>query len=216
MQAIRAYVADPSGETALVSGIAAAPFLLSGGLALGWGLSRLPNLAALHQGGVFYRDRKGEHAIPWGMIDGVYQKIVRVYQAGTEVDVRDVYTISLRDGRALVVDYHFADIADFGTAIIGTVTSVLLPACQQAFRAGQTLDFGAVAINARGISADGKVLPWGEVESLSWRQGILASDRGFLQIRRAGGLLAWAKVPIERIKNYQVLMTIASEMARVE
>jgi hypothetical protein len=150
------------------------------------------------------------------MIDGVYQKIVRVYQAGVEVDVRDVYTIALRDGRALVVDYHFADIAEFGNAITGTVARNLLPAFQQAFRAGQTLDFGAVAIDQRGISADGKGLPWGQVESLSWRQGILASDRGFLQIRRAGGLLAWAKVPIERIKNYSLLMEIAATMARIE
>jgi len=139
-----------------------------------------------------------------------------VYQAGLEVDVRDVYTIGLCDGTFVEVDYHFAEVDELGSFLVGTMTDRLLPGHRQAFRAGQPLDFGAVVIDLRGIHTDGKSLSWGEVESLSWKQGILSSDKGFLQIRRASGLLAWAKVPIERIKNYPLLMAIASEMARIE
>src|SRR5262249_44060835 len=156
---------------------------------------------------------KGEQAVPWGMIDGVYQKIVRVYQAGLEVDVRDVYTIGLRDGTFVEIDYHFEDVEAFGSFVVGAGTDGLRAGGEVAFRAGQVLDFGAVRIDSRGMAADGKVISWGEIESLSWRQGILAAEQGFLQIRRVGGLLAWAKVPIERIKNYPLLMAIAGQMA---
>lgn len=216
VRGIIAFVKDPSGENAVLGSLMTAPFLLSGVIALLFGLSRLRRVVSVHQGGFFYRDGKGEQAVPWQMIDGVYQKIVRVYQAGIEVDVRDVYTIGLRDGTFVEVDYHFAEVDELGSFLVGTVTDRLLPGHRQAFRGGQPLDFGAVVIDLRGIHADGKSLSWGEVESLSWKQGILSSDKGFLQIRRASGLLAWAKVPIERIKNYPLLMAIASEMARIE
>ena len=209
------FAKAPSGEKAILGALMALPFLLSGSIALLWALLRLPLRVALHQGGVYYRNRKGEWAVPWAMIDGVYQKILRIYRAGVEVDVRDVYTIALQDGTMLEVDYHFEDVDAFGNALVGYVTEMLLPRCQQAFRAGQTLSFGALGIDRNGVHAEGKSLPWGEVESLSWKQGILSSDKAFLQIKRVGGLLAWAKVPIERVKNYSVLMAVASEMARV-
>jgi hypothetical protein len=209
------FAKAPSGEKALLGALMAAPFLLVGAIALIWALLRLPLRVALHQGGVYYRSRKGEWAVPWPMVDGVYQKILRIYRAGVEVDVRDVYTIALQDGTMLEVDYHFEDVDAFGNALVGYLTDRLLPHCQQAFRAGQTLTFGVVGIDRNGVHADGKSLPWGEVESVSWKQGILSSDRAFLQIKRVGGLLAWAKVPVERVKNYAVLMAIVSEMARV-
>lgn len=212
---ILAFAKDPSGETLLLGSLTAAPFLVAGAIALVWAIFRLPQRVALHQGGIYYRDRKGEWAVPWPMLDGVYQKILRVYRAGVEVDVRDVYTIALRDGTKLEVDYHFADIDAFGAALTHNIDRMLLPPCQQAFQAGQPVAFGVVTIDRQGVRANGKSLSWGEVESFSWKQGILASDRAFLQIKRTGGLLAWAKLPIEQIKNYSVLMALASEMTRI-
>ncbi|MEZ4311578.1 MAG: hypothetical protein R3F14_26390 [Polyangiaceae bacterium] len=45
-------------------------------------------MLTVHQGGFQYRDSRGQSVVPWTSIDGVYQKIVRVYRAGQEVDVR--------------------------------------------------------------------------------------------------------------------------------
>ena len=211
---IFAFTKAPTRENALWAALSI-PFLLSGGFVLISALLRLPLRVAIHQGGLYYRGRRGEWAVPWQMIDGVFQKVVRVDQVGIGVAVRDVYTIALQDGTMLEVDHHFADVDAFGDALVDQVTHMLLPGHQQAFRAGQTLRFGDVGIDKGGIHADGKSLPWGEVESLSCKQGILATDRKFLQIKRVGGLLAWAKVPVEKVKNYDVLMRIASEMTRI-
>lgn len=212
---IFAFAKEPTRENAVLWSLLSVPFLLSGGFVVISALLRLPLRVALHQGGLYYRGRRGEWAVPWPTIDGVYQKVLRVDQVGIGVAVRDVYTIALQDGTMLEVDHHFADVDAFGDALVHQVTHMLLPGHQEAFRAGQTLRFGDVGIDKGGIHADGKSLPWGEVESLSCKQGILATDKSFLQIKRVGGLLAWAKVPVEKVKNYDVLMRIASEMTRI-
>ena len=214
-KAFFALVKDPTSDDVIVSGITAAPFLLAGALLLVLGLFRLPQRACVHQGGLYFRNRKGEWAVPWAMIDGVYQKVLRVYRGDEEIDVRDVYTIDLRDGTRLEVDFHFEAIDAFGAMIAHQLDVLLLPALQQAFRAGQALSFGPVTIDRSGVHTGGKSLSWGEVEAFSWRRGILSSERAFLQIKRTGGLLAWAKVPIEQIKNYSILMALASEVTRV-
>lgn len=215
-QFVRRMLEDPSGETLALGLLTTLPFLLGGGGALWWAARRFGTVVALHQGGFYYKDRSGEWVVPWSAIDGVYQKIVRVLRAGVEVDVRDVYTIALFDGRTLDIDYHFEDVESFGYDLTTALADQRIDACRQAFQAGEPLDFGAIRVDRSGIAADGKTLPWQEVESVSWKAGILSSDRAFMQIKRAGGLLAWAKVPVERIKNYQVLVSILADLGKAE
>jgi hypothetical protein len=214
VQFVRRALEDPSGETLAVGLLTSVPFLLAGGLTLWWASRRFGKVVTVHQGGFHYRDRKGEWVVPWHAVDGVYQKIVRVLRAGVEVDVRDEYTIALFDGRTLEIDYHFEDVDAFGYALTTALTGQRLAGARQAFAAGQALDFGAVLLDRSGIAADGKTLPWHEVESVSWKAGILSSDRAFVQIKRVGGLLAWAKVPVERVKNYHVFVSIVADLGK--
>src|SRR5262249_31464735 len=151
--------------------VASLIFLIPGALALLWGAAHLRKVVTLHHGGFHYKDRKGERAVRWEEVDGVYQKILRVYHLGVEVDVQDAYTIALRDGSRIVVDYHLADIEHLGAAVTEAVTRVLLPVYREAFRAGQRLDFGAVWVDGQGVYAKGKMLPWNEVQGISWKQG---------------------------------------------
>lgn len=215
-RAVFKLVTEEASDDLYVALGASLVILLAGALVLGWGAVRLARAVRLHHEGFVYKDRKGEKAVGWVDVDGVYQRIVRVYQAGVEVDVQDSYTIVLRDGSKIVVDYHLADIDSFGAAVTSAVTERLLPFARQAFRAGQALDFGAVRIDGWGLHAAGKSLPWNEVQGISWKQGILSSDRAFLQIRKVGGLLAWAKLPIEEIKNYPVLIALAADIGKAE
>jgi hypothetical protein len=207
---------DPSGETVTLGLMTTLPFWIAGAIAGVWVLRRVKKVIVLHQGGFHYRDGAREHVVPWQTIDGIYQRIVRVYSVGEEVDVRDEYTICLRDGTSLSFDYHFQDVEAFGGALTSAVTTLALPWYRQAFRAGHPIDFGPVRLDGYGVHTSGKSLPWHEVEGISWKAGILASDRAFLMVRRRGGLLAWAKVPVEEIKNYQVLMAIAADMGKAE
>lgn len=212
VQFVRRALQDLSGETVAIGLLTTLPFLLSGGLTLWWAARRFGKVVTLHRGGFHYRDTSGELVVPWRAVDGVYQKIVRVYRAGVEVDVRDVYTIALTGGRTLEIDYHFEDVEAFGYALTTALAEQHLPAYRQAFAAGQPLDFGPILVDGRGIAAGGKTLSWQEVESVSWKAGILSSDRAFVQIKRVGGLLAWAKVPVEQVKNYHVLVAIVADL----
>lgn len=216
VQFVRRALQDPSGETIAIGLLTTLPFLLGGGGTLWWATRRFGKVVTLHQGGFYYRDRKGEWVVPWSAIDGVYQKIVRVYRAGVEVDVRDVYTIALQDGQTLEIDYHFEDVEAFGYVLTTALSGQRLDACRQAFSAGETLDFGAIRVDRTGIAADGKTLPWQDVESVAWKAGILSSDQAFVQIKRTGGLLAWAKVPVERVKNYHLLVSIVADLGKSE
>lgn len=207
---------DPSTETWILGLLTTVPFLLGAALAGVWAARRIQRVIRLHHGGLHYRDAKGERAVPWRSVDGVYQRIVRVHRAGEDVDVRDEYTIGLHDGTALEIDYHFDEVEAFGSAVTAAVTDLLLPVHREALRAGETLDFGPIRLGADGVHTGDRHLPWDEVESISWKAGILASDTAFLMVRRRGGLLAWAKVPVERIKNYPVLMAIAADMGKAD
>lgn len=209
-------IAEGASDDTIVALCAALVFLLAGTITLLWGAVRFRRIVRLYQGGFVYKDRKSERTIPWNDIDGVYQKIVRVYQLGVEVDVQDTYTIALRDGARIQVDFHFADIDAFGTAVTNAVTALLLPGARQAFHAGYPVEFGPVRLDYNGVHAQGKFLPWNDVQGISWKQGILSSNRAFLQIRRVGGLLAWAKLPIEEIKNYSVLIALAADLRKAE
>lgn len=207
---------DPSRDTWILGLLTTAPFLLGAALAGVWAARRIHKVVRLHHGGLHHRDAKGERAVPWRSVDGVYQRIVRVHRAGEDVDVRDEYTIALRDGTALEIDYHFDEVEAFGSAVTAAVTELLLPVHRDALRAGETLDFGPIRLDAGGVHTGDRRLPWDEVESISWKAGILASDTAFLMVRRRGGLLAWAKVPVEQIKNYPVLMAIAADMGKAD
>lgn len=210
---ILGLVRDES-ESVVGGAIAMMAFTLGGAISLWWTYRSAQKRVALHHGGVHYKNPKGEWLVPWSLIDGVYEKILRTYRGDIEIDVQDVYTIALRDGTMLEVDFHFSDVDAFGSALTDAVTVRLLPRYREALHAGYPVDFGTIGIDGRGVHAEGRSLPWHEVESIVWKQGFLSSDRAYLHIRRAGDLLAWAKLPVERIKNYQALMALVREMGK--
>lgn len=206
----------PGSDDVVTIFMAAVPFLIGGAIPLVVAILRLPNRLAIHQGGVYFRDRKREWIVPWAMIDGVFHKIVRVYRNDVEIATQDEYTIALHDGTAFTVDYRFEAIDMFGLEIMNRVTAMLLPQYLEAFRAGRAVTFGVIGLDGYGVHANGQFLPWQEVESISWKRGLLSSESAFVHIKRRGNLLAWMKLPVEQVKNYQVMMAIAAERAYVE
>lgn len=205
-----------AAETLVLDALAAVTFLAAAVAVFVWGYPRIRRVFALHRGGVRVRDGERERVLPWQDIDAVYQKIVRLYRGGQEVAVRDEYKLSLRDGTVLQVDYRFEQVEALGSAVMTAVTELRAPPARRAFEEGQTLDFGPILLHREGIETGGKRLGWQEIESVSWKAGLLASDKAFLMVRRRGGLLAWAKVPVEEIKNYQVLMVIVADLGKAE
>ncbi|MFO0586078.1 MAG: DUF6585 family protein [Polyangiaceae bacterium] len=206
----------PDSDDVITLFMAAAPFLLGGGIPVVIALLRWNCHLAIHQGGVYYRDRKREWIVPWAMIDGVYHKIVRVFRNGVEIATQDNYTVALRDGSSFTVDYRYDNIELFGKELMERVTAMLLPQYLEAFRAGRAVTFGVIGFDGYGIHANGQMLPWQEVEGISWKRGFIASEKAFVHVKRRGALLSWAKLPVEEVKNYQVMMALAAERTYVE
>ncbi len=214
-------VARGAGSDTIVTLVIAAPaFLLPGAIALVWALRRYRRVVTLCQGGLHVTDARGRcRSIAWHDVNGVTHKIVRVYQRQmlgepVLVDVQDEYTLLLRNNEKVHVDYHFADVDALGQVILQSTTDALLPAMRQAFYAGQSLGFGPIAVDRYGVHVGGNALGWAEVASLTWKPGLLASDRAFLHVNRGGAWMAWAKVPVAEVVNYQVLMALAQELGK--
>ncbi|MEZ4311577.1 MAG: DUF6585 family protein [Polyangiaceae bacterium] len=103
----------------------------------------------------------------------------------------------------------------FGTTLNNVLTEIALPRTATP-SAAATLDFGTVRPDGHGVHIHDKSLAWPEVQSISWKEGLLSSSEAYLMIRRHGGLLAWTKLPIEEVKNYPVLMAIAADMGKAQ
>jgi hypothetical protein len=202
--------------------IATVAFFLPGVIALVWSLRRYRRVVTLFEGGLFVTDARGRgRAIAWHDVNGVTHKILRVYEPqmlgeSRLVDIQDEYTLLLRNSEKVHIDYHFADVDALGQVILQRTTEALLPAMRQAFYAGQSLGFGPIAIDRHRVHVGGSALGWEEITSLAWKTGLLASDRAYLHVNRAGAWMAWAKVPVDEVVNYQVLMALARELHKVE
>ncbi len=204
--------------TLVVQVIAVATFFLPGAIAIVWSLRRYRRVVTLCEGGLHVTDARGRgRSIAWHDVNGVTHKILRVYRPQLLgepelVDIQDEYTLLLRNNEKVDVDYHFADVDALGQVILQRTMEALFPAMRQAFYAGQSLGFGPIAVDRYGVHVGGNALGWAEVASLTWKPGLLASDRAFLHVNRAGAWMAWAKVPVAEVVNYQVLMALAREL----
>lgn len=204
----------------VIGAIASVAFLLPAVIAIVWVLRRYRRAVTVCAGGLFITDARGNgRSIAWHDVNGVTHKLLRVYEqsmlgVAQEVGVRDEYTLFVRNQEQIHIDYHFADVDALGGAILEQTTATLLPAMRQAFFSGQSLGFGPIAIDRQRIHVKGNSLGWEEVTSLEWKTGVLASDRAYLHVNRVGAWLAWAKVPVEELVNYRVLMEIAREIGK--
>jgi hypothetical protein len=204
----------------VIGGLASVAFLLPAAIAVVWVLRRYRRAVTVCPGGLFLTDARGRgRSIAWHDVNGVTHKLLRVVEnpilgVAQEVGVRDEYTLFLRNQEQIHIDYHFADVDALGAAILDQTTATLLPAMRQAFHGGQSLGFGPIAIDRQRVHFKGNSLGWDEVKSLEWKTGVLASDRAYLHVNRAGAWLAWAKVPVEEVVNYRVLMALARELGR--
>jgi hypothetical protein len=204
----------------VVGAIAAAAFLLPGLLALAWVLRRYRRAVTLCAGGLLVADARGNvRSLAWHDVNGVTHKILRVVERpmlgeAQEVGVRDEYTLFLRNQEQVHLDYHFADVEALGQAVLEQTTAALLPGMRQALHAGQSLGFGPIAIDRHRIHVGGNSLGWEEVSSLEWKTGVLAAERAYLHVNRGGAWMAWAKVPVDEVVNYTVLMALARELGK--
>lgn len=88
-------------------------------------------------------------------------------------------------------------IEQIGRLLEAGVTRVQLSKALEHLNAGQPVSFGPLTVSLHDITAEGKLLPWSEIQDVK-------TSRGFVSVKKAGKRLDWTSVPVRKIPNYCV------------
>jgi hypothetical protein len=117
------------------------------------------------------------------------------------------YGVRMEDGRRLSLD-HVAGLERLGQAIEAATVNRLLARAIEQCRAGQTVYFGRLSVNAQGIVKGDFTLPWGEMTSHSF------DGDGWLTIACQGKEWKdWIVVSPNKVYNLHVLLKLIEEFA---
>ncbi len=107
------------------------------------------------------------------------------------------------DEEPLVLERVFTGFKLLVEKIEREVTRRLLPETIAAYKAGQTLSFGALNVTPRGLSLEEarKDLPWEQL-------GAIGENRGYLIIQVKGTLATWEKIEVSTMLNLCVLLPL--------
>jgi hypothetical protein len=115
----------------------------------------------------------GQHEpLRWDQIQTVWHKITQGRSSTTHS-----FTVQRTDGQSFKLPYMLKDILNLGTTIENEVARVRMPGTIAAYQAGQTINFGAITVDTRGISNGRKLIPWPEAGRLAIKNGNLLLDR---------------------------------------
>ncbi len=144
----------------------------------------------------------------WDQIESVTQAITHVYRYGVKVRSIYIFTVRRFDGHTTKITHFYAGIEELGTVIARRVTAVALPRAIDALRAGQTLNFGDLAVNLSGIASAGKgAVPWTDIQKVSVNNGVVS-------LARQGKWLSWSSKQARDIPNLFVFLELANRLAR--
>lgn len=182
------------------------------GVCLLYRLARTPGFAGRQAGkrvdvyanGFIQSDASGPRvALRWDSIDSVCQRITRNYPNGISTGTTYIYTITSHDGTTVRLTQFYVGIAALGETIVREVTRVQLPRAMAAIQRGETVTFGELALNARGITCTGRSqVPWAQVDRVQ-------VNRGYVSLRQAGRWQSWSRGQASQIPNLFVFLTLA-------
>jgi hypothetical protein len=111
------------------------------------------------------------------------------------------------DGATVTLTQFYDEIETLGRILASEVTRAQLPRAVATLRSGQQVRFGDLAIDSRGVSAGGRLLPWGEVESVQARQG-------YVEVRQAGQRWCWLRRQVAVIPNVHLFLALTDQGRR--
>lgn len=112
------------------------------------------------------------------------------------------YTIQQHDGSRFALSELDVSLKAFSTILREQVTPLQLPALLSVYQSGQTLPFGPLHVSQEGITMGARLLPWGQVKSVSLEENQLAIY-GIIQRQ------PWSKLAAARVPNLFMLFALA-------
>ena len=144
--------------------------------------------------------------IRWDEVNSVRRDLSR--KEG--VTVRTPYRVILvrRDGKQFEFSEALSDVKRLRELAEECTLPFMLPAALEAYRAGETVGFGAVSVSPDGIHSAKDTLPWEDFADADAKQGQLL-------VRAAGRKRPFFKLDIAKVSNPHVFLALA-EQARYE
>ena len=153
--------------------------------------------------GVLSIKGKQVQAIRWDQI----RCVQKIFPTDTSAIPQQYILYRPGDEEPLVLDKVFTGFGFLGKQIEREVARHLLPETLAAYKAGQTLNFGAVNVTPQGLSLEEtrRDLPWEKL-------GAIDEYRGYLIIKERGTLSTWKKIEVSTILNLYVLLLLTKQI----
>jgi hypothetical protein len=137
----------------------------------------------------------------WNQIAAVQQTFTRIQHNY----FLQAYILLRRDGTALTLEKSSTDFKALRKTIEAEVTRCQLPEAIAAYHAGHPVIFGAIMVNAQGISVqrqkEHKTLAWNEFKTVK------VNDGRFI-IKKQGAIASWVPLLIPEVPNLCVLLAL--------
>jgi hypothetical protein len=153
--------------------------------------------------GVMSIKGKQVQAIRWNQI----RSVQKIFPTGTSSIPQQYILYPPGDKEPLVLDRVSTGFRILGKQIEREVTRHLLPETLAAYKAGQTLNFGAINVTPQGLSLEEtrKDLPWNKL-------GAIDENRGYLVIKEKGTLSTWENIEVSAMLNLCVLLQLIRQI----
>jgi Family of unknown function (DUF6585) len=153
--------------------------------------------------GVMSIKGKQVQAIRWDQI----RTVQKIFLTDTSSIPQQYILYPPGDEEPVVLDRLFIGFKLLGEHIEREVSQRLLPETIAAYKAGQTLNFGALNVMPQGLSLEEarKDLPWANL-------GGIYEARGYLVIQKKGTLTVWRNVEVSTMLNLCVLLPLIRQI----
>ncbi len=156
--------------------------------------------------GLIWEQRGRFNHCRWDGVSKLHVLIALVVTTGAWTGKRLLYRYTLRTegGLSMQLDsdtqYGTKAVGEF---IQGNATRALLPAWRQRLRDGETLDFDAVKMDERGLTAGRGLMKWGAIRGVEVSEGNVSVEVG-----DGGG----HDVPLDRISHVLIFLQLVQEL----
>jgi hypothetical protein len=200
---------DDTGLNFLCGGVGL--LVLLGGVFALWQYRRDSSInVGVYRDGLVYIHGDKTDVVRWDDIDSVKMAVVNVTRSGRQhvYDTVYHYTINPRTGAEVRFSFNknsIPNIDQLSNTIQHEVTHRQLPKAAETFNRGETLQFGKLNVDRRGIGNSKETIPWSDVEDLKLNNGVIT-------IRKKGKWLNWSNVTVAETPNIFVFMALVNDV----
>jgi hypothetical protein len=155
--------------------------------------------------GLEYAERGKSSSFTWDDVVAVRENIYTLYYFFISAGTYHHYSLRLRDGHRFTFDDTFGHAEGLGDTVQQQVTGHLLPIALAQYKAGEEISFGKLTLSATGVRYGTRTLGWVEIDNIDMVDG-------FVFIYKLGCRRVWAVVPVARIPNVYVFLSMLQQI----